>query len=164
MSYKTLTRKRFAELDEAVAHARTLRAAGYRSAGRWSLGQACEHLARFTTFSLDGFPGRGLPVALQWLLRTTLMNDFVLSRPMPRRMPTLGSLVPPAEVVDADAVDAFAAACRRFDEHYAAAGSFAPEPLLGRIPPQRWKQIHLLHASHHLSLLVPGDDPASGES
>jgi len=145
----------FDDLDVAVAHARRLLDGGYERRGNWSLGQACDHLATFTRFSLDGFPGRGLPGPAQFVLRKLVINDVMLSRPMPRRMPTLRSLVPPSDADDAAGVEAFAGACRRFTERHEAGGPFADEPFFGQLSPDRWRQVHLLHDALHLGMLSP---------
>jgi hypothetical protein len=145
---------RFGTLDAAVGDAKQLLNDGYTSGGRWTLGQVTDHLATFTNASLDGFAGKSFPRAVQFLLRKLIVNDFVLSQPMPRGFPTLRSLRPPT-VDDAVGVQRFAAASDRFEQHRASGAPFADEPFLGQLPPDVWQTIHLMHATHHLSFLQP---------
>ncbi len=88
------------------------------------------------------------------MVRPLIVNGFVLSRPMPRGLPTLRSLTPPA-VSDEDGLAAFAEACGRFDERFTAGGPFAYEPFLGELSPETWRVIHRMHATHHLAYLRP---------
>ena len=152
----------FGGLGEAVADARELED-GYLRVGQWSLGQCCEHLTSFMRFSLDGFPSRGLPPPLPFLMRTLLLNERKMRKPMPVGMPSPAFLRPAEEAgegprlegaSDADrrAVEKFSAVCKRVQNH---AGDFKPSPLFGRLSPQKWRRVHAKHAEHHLSFLVP---------
>ena len=157
------TELRFETVDDAVAEARQLLSNGYATAGKWSLGQACDHLAKFTNYSLDGFPSRGLPWPLNAIARGILLSDAKLSRPMPGGLPTAPFLKPHDAAEsdgdererDAAAVEAFAVECGRLKERVDAGGPFAKSPLFGHLTPDRWRRVHLNHAALHLGHLVP---------
>ena len=153
---------RFDTFDEVIADVRRLEL-GYRRAGNWTLGQACDHLARFMRFSLDGFPpGFRLPAPLAWLMRRVMLSPKSLQKPMPGGMRAPKFLLPPppeagvdARAVDRAAADRLVEQCRRVKVH---GGEFFPSPLFGRLRPAVWRQVHLNHCAHHLGFLVP-DDP-----
>jgi len=44
------------------------------------------------------------------------------------------------------------ASIRRFAEH---PGEMQPSPLFGKMTRDQWTDLHLIHASHHLSFLLP---------
>ena len=152
---------RFTTFTEAVAEARELED-GYLRCGRWSLGQACEHLTTFMAFSLDGFPGKRLPRPAAWVLRTALLNNRMMRRPMPKGMKAPLYLQPADDAgggtyggatdADSQAVQRFADVCRRVELHD---GEFRPSPIFGPLPRDKWRRVHLKHAEHHLGFLVP---------
>ena len=143
----------FRSFDAALADVDRLRSAGYDAAGFWDLARALEHLTTFMRLSLDGFPMKypavvrlGGPVIKWWTLRT---------RRMPAGVKTPRPFEPSGSVAEAQAVADFRAVVGRV-EHPAAA--FHPSPLLGRLTPDEWRQLHLIHAAHHLSFLVPREN------
>ena len=151
----------FSTLAEAVAEARELED-GYLRCGLWSLGQVCQHLATFMAFSLDGFPGKRLPRPAAWALRTVLLNDRTMRRPMPKGIKAPAFLQPAegaagetysgATDADREAVARFIDVCRRVERHK---GAFRPSPVFGALPAAKWRRVHVKHAEHHLGFLVP---------
>ena len=157
-------RLHFSSLAEAASDARELQD-GYLRCGRWSLAQVCDHLSLFMTYSIEGFPGRRLPGPIGFALRTMLLNDWMMRRPMPSGMPAPDYLQPPetetavvggtyeaATEADAEAAARFRDACLLVTTHE---DDWRPSPLFGKLSPERWRRVHLKHAEHHLGFLVP---------
>jgi hypothetical protein len=66
----------------------------------------------------------------------------------------------PADRVEDDAgIDRLVGAIDRYVNH---TGPVRPSPLLGKLTRAEWDQIHLIHASHHLSFIVPDDPTPAG--
>ncbi len=142
----------FRNLDALIDHLQELRDHPYERAGQWSLGQVCEHLRLFMINSMDGFGFR-----LPWLVR--MAGPLLLGRTLRRRRIPEGGrgpkpLMPPeaSTLDDAAAVDAFIQTVERYRDH---AQPLHPSPLFGRLTRDQWDQIHLIHAAHHLSFIIP---------
>jgi hypothetical protein len=167
VSETTKTRRllTFDTLDDAATEARRLLEGGYERAGAWGLAGNCEHLTRFMRFSLDGFPSRGMPGPIAWVLRKLLLSDKKLAKPMPVGLPTPRFLRPveteaEAELqdrADAEAVARFVEQLDRVKERTEAGDPWARSPLFGHVSPKKWPVIHRKHAEHHLGFLVPRD-------
>lgn len=133
-----------------------LRGRAYRRAGRWSLGQNCEHIAKMLEQSIDGFDEK-----MPWLLRA--MSGVVKwmtmrTRWMPSGVKAPASFLPGDSVDDAAGVDRLVAAIDRYVNH---AGPMQPSPLFGELSRGDWDQLQLIHASHHLGFIVPDDATAA---
>ena len=160
MTTPTLTRRQlkpFASFDHAVAEAEGLLAGGYDRAGNWSLGQSCGHLANWLYYQLDGFPPLPLwlrPVffALRHTVATGMLRKVIRAGVMPAGSSTAPPSVPPADLTDAAGVTGYKLAAERWAAH---AGPFVPSPLFGDQPRDDWQKLHMVHAAHHLSFLVP---------
>ena len=149
--------KPFASFGDAVADAERLLAGGYDRAGNWSLGQCCGHLSNWLTYQLDGFPP--LPLWLRpifWAARTTVATGMLRKVNRAGVMP-VGSATAPTSVPPPDAGDAAGVADykRAIDRWTAHTGPFVPSPLFGHQSRDDWHRLHLVHAAHHLSFLVP---------
>lgn len=142
----------FRNLDALIEDLRGLRDQPYERAGEWSLGQVCEHLRLFMISSMDGFGFR-----LPWLVR--MAGPLILGRTLRRRRIPEGvrgpkPLLPGEEagIDDQAAVDGLIETVERYRDH---AQPLHPSPLFGRMSRDQWDQIHLIHAAHHLSFIVP---------
>ncbi|MEM9586645.1 MAG: DUF1569 domain-containing protein [Planctomycetota bacterium] len=143
----------FHSAEEVIRDIEALRQSGYQQTGKWNLTQICQHLAATMNGGMDGFGFR-----LPWILRATLLrwafNYALKTRKLGSGFPTFKSLKPshtdPSD--DDDAIDACIESCRR-------AGSFAGPmndyPLLNEVSVEQWQDFMWIHASHHLSFLVP---------
>jgi hypothetical protein len=47
------------------------------------------------------------------------------------------------------------------DRYDAYSQSLKPSPLFGPLSRSQWDRLHLIHAAHHLSFIVPTDRPAN---
>ncbi len=155
----TVTRRtlKFATLADAVRDAQALLAKGYDKAGKWSLGQACYHLALWVRYPLDGFPP--LPAwqrPLAWALRNTVAPAYtrrvMASGKVPTGIPAPLGTVPPTAVADADGVTQYEAQVDRLRDYQ---GVPHCSPLLGQLSNAELKTLSCVHAAHHLSFLVP---------
>ena len=147
----------FDTLDEAVAEAERLRAAGYERAGNWDLSQVCGHLAQWILFAVDGPPPVPLPLRpFFWVARRTFaprqMRKSLESRSMPAGVPTVPATVPPAGGDEAAAVAELRTAVERFQQH---SGEYHPSPMFGALPRETWDALQRVHCAHHLGFLVP---------
>ncbi len=57
-------------------------------------------------------------------------------------------------VNEATAVDKFCEMTGRVEKFE---GEYYPSPLFGKLTSGQWREIHLIHAQHHLRFLVPRD-------
>jgi len=140
----------FRSFDDVVTDARHLLAIGYERAGAWSLGQICHHLELVMRGSMEGFTAR-----FPWYLRLAgpVIKRVVLKqRKLAAGVKGPAEIMPPAVPDETAAVESLIVRCEQVRDH---TGIFYPSPLLGRLSPEEWRQIHLIHASHHLGFLSP---------
>ena len=120
---------------------------GYTQAGGWTLPQVCWHLnaviARWT--STGPPPAPALLPNHKEVLANTLATGTLPKINAPE------AIIPPATATDAD-IDTFLESLERFK---AFRGPFARHRLFGEIPFDDYMRLHYIHASHHLSFLVP---------
>ncbi len=114
----------------------------------WTLAQIADHLARTIEWQLGMSPPGGLPARLppMWL-RRVYRAIFLRAGRLPRNVPTIESLVPPPNVMPADAI----ARLRRSIKLLGAASEpFPAHPFFGVMTKARWIRFHEVHAAHHL--------------
>lgn len=145
----------FDRFESVTADIHHLRAAGYVQLGSWDLSRICDHLTRYMRMSLEGFPFE-FPWVLRRLMGPAILKPLVLwTHWLPAGTKAPAPLVPqqrPAQ--EAEAVEAAVEMLHRVRNH---PGRFAPSPLFGAMSNAQWRQVHLIHASHHLSFLVPNE-------
>lgn len=149
--------KPFASFDAAVAEVDMLHSGGYNRAGNWSLGQVCGHLANWLDYQQRGFPP--LPLFLKpvfFIVRNTMANkmmrDVIARGTMPAGSSTAPQSIPPATVDDATELNRLKTAYRDWENY---TGPLVPSPLFGVQTKDDWRKLHLVHAAHHLSFLIP---------
>ena len=140
-------------IDAAIADVEHLYARGYQPVGSWTLSQTCDHLSHFIRASMDGFP----PVPLWMRLVAPVIGPFVLGRilrkrQMPEGVPIPGAAPPAARPDERSDVDQLIALLRRLQRETAL---MHPSPMFGKLDRARWTELHLIHAAHHLSFLIP---------
>jgi len=130
---------------------------GHATAGNWSLGQICRHLAWALTASVDGFP-RQAP----WLFRRTigrvLLKRLLKSGRMPEGAPVPGGGVPGPGLDARAEAEALRAALRFFIGH---TGPLHEHPFFGPVTRAGAERIHCIHCAHHLSFVLPLVDESS---
>jgi len=145
---------RFESIDQAIDDIDNLHACGHERLGKWSLAEVCDHLTMAMRMSLDGWPAdRRVPWPMRLFGATVAKWTILWFGWIPRGVPlphgSLGNEDPRPEQT---AVSHCIATLRELRDHD---GDFYPHPIVGRMTPKQWCRYHLVHAAHHLSLLVP---------
>ncbi len=146
LDFKAFTEVR-AELDR-------LHQGGYEKLGQWDLAQVCDHLAFFIRGSLDG-PTFRVP----WLFKV-LFGKMALRRILSQRRMKAGGFTPQTPLPSPGGDEAAAVArlkelLARFEAQLGDGGELHPSPFFGRLTPDEWRQLHLIHCGHHLGFLLP---------
>jgi hypothetical protein len=141
----------YASLDELLSDADRLSSGPLKALGNWSPGQIFRHLAIAFNSSIDGFP-KSFPWHFRLMAR--IFKKKLLSGPMPPgfNLPAdfARTTVPGPTSTAEGLADLHAAVSRLQREPHR-----AENPVFGRISNEEWNQIHLKHASLHMSFLVP---------
>lgn len=159
---------------DAIAEIHRLQQSGYEACGRWNLADICSHLSYYLRGSLEGFDFR-----LPWIVRA-LIGRLMLRRVLRRgRMPVGVPTVPASAPKRPKAGDAVAVSaseptapetcnaireCCALLERFESTQQVHPSPLFGRMTVDEWRRLHLIHAAHHLSFLIPVPDGAAGDA
>ena len=141
----------FRSLSQVVDDARRLQENGCQAVGNWDLAQVCRHLADALNASIDGFD-----VQAPWILRVLFGKAF-FRKIRARRSMKAGFQLPEKYVPrpgqnPSEALASLEAAVERFGRRQ---GPLFPHPFFGKLSPEEWTDLHLIHAAHHLSFLVP---------
>lgn len=145
----------FSDFAEVCAEVDRLHREGYEKLGQWDLAQICDHLAYFVQGSLDGFTFR-VPWLLKILFGRLVLRRILKQRRMQAGGPTPQKPLPEAGGDEAAAVARFRQVIERLQAHQ---GELQPSPFFGRLSPQQWRDLHLIHSAHHLGFLVPKASP-----
>src|SRR5262245_9596482 len=131
----------FRDFDEALAELDRLHRGGYSKLGGWDLAQACDHLAYFIRGSLDGFTFK-----VPWLFKV-LFGRLVLRRILKRRRMSAGGPTPqkPLPAPGGDEAAAVARLKGEIGRLLAHPGELQPSPFFGRLTPEQWRELHLIH-------------------
>jgi hypothetical protein len=124
---------------------------GYDKLGQWDLAQVCDHLEFFIRQSMDGFTFK-----VPWLFRV-LFGRKVLKRILSQGRMKPGVFtpqkpLPPPGLDEAAAVAHFKHLIERLQSHQ---GEFHDSPFFGHLTPEQWRELHLIHCTHHLAFLQP---------
>lgn len=141
----------FGSLDEVMPEVDRL-LVGYEAKGRWSLGQICQHLAKGLHLTVDGKPIRGYAL-LRWTVGPFARRHMFRTRSMPSgiKLP-VASLAPGTNLDDRAEAEALRASIRVF---LATDGPYTAHPIFGPLSEEEWRQLHAIHAAHHLGFLKP---------
>jgi hypothetical protein len=149
------------DLDAVVEEVQSLHVGGYQRAGQWDLAQACGHMGDWMRFPIDGFPSPPLPIGLMlWVMRRTigrkLLREILQSRSMRPGNKTMPDTIPEPGGDEASAVGRFTELVARFQAHQR---PYHPSPLFGHMDRETLFQLQLIHCRHHLSFLLPKEQP-----
>lgn len=133
---------------------------GCTQGGKWDLAQACNHLADWMTFPVEGFPKAPFPIRiLLWILGKTVaagqLRKMLETGKMGPGTPTMPETVSARGGDPAKAVDRLFHAMARFEDHV---GPYHPSPLFGPLDRDNAKRLQLIHCAHHLGYLIPVRD------
>ena len=141
------------DFDAVARDVDSLLAKGYRRAGNWDLAQICDHLSMTMEGSINGFS-----IQVPWLVRKLVAPIFYRRIVMTRRLPAgrkgPASLMPKPGGDPGEAVRRFKEWLGRVGVHK---GDFELHPFFGYLTPEEWRDLHLMHTSHHLSFLIPSE-------
>ena len=122
-----------------------------KALGNWSAGQIFRHLAISFNNSIDGFP-----MTFPWYFRlmATIFKKKLLAGSMPPGFQLSSDaakfMVPGPTPLEEGLADLRAAILRLEQDPHR-----ARNPVFGDISKEEWDQIHLKHASLHMSFFVP---------
>lgn len=141
----------FRSFDEMMTDIHRLEGGDYDAAGRWDLHRACDHLAHFVEGSTDGSPHK-IPWVVRFLIGRRMKKKLLRERRFKEGGMTPYAM-PPGERLDpAPAVARLKRSVERFLDPNT---QLHHSPLFGKMTRPEWEQIHLIHAAHHLSFLLP---------
>jgi hypothetical protein len=139
------------DFSDVVAELDRLHVAGYEKAGAWDLAQICDHLTYFIQGSLDGFTFR-VPWLIKILLGRLVLRQILKKRRIKRGAPTPQKPLPQPGGDEAVAVAQLKKALQRLGAHQ---GELHDSPFFGHLTPEQWRELHLVHCTHHLGFLIP---------
>jgi hypothetical protein len=143
--------KTVAELDADLAQ---LRSGKYTKVGNWTLPQACRHLALTMEGSLT--PAESdTPTAEESAMKQKFFAMVLGPQGMPENLPIGNPALIPGEDCTEAEIDRLKAAFEKL--------SNLPHKQVkvgrcGPVPVAEIKDLHLVHAAHHLSFLIPVTD------
>jgi hypothetical protein len=144
-------------LDDVVKYMEQLESSGYQQTGQWDLAAICSHLEVWMRYCLDGFPPVKFPQSLiVFLLRNTvapgMLRKAIKTRSMSAGSPTLPETIPVNGQSTREALKRYRETVERFERH---TGPLQASPLFGKQDHEAYRQLHLVHAIHHLGFLKP---------
>lgn len=143
---------RFQDFDSVARELEDLRQSGYTKVGKWDLSQVCEHLSIAMKGSIHGMNVRPAPWLVRKLVAPFVYRSIIKTGKMMEGIKVPDLLLPGDSSNDAQAVADCILDLETVKNHQ---GPFAPHPFFGALAPDEWKQLHLVHAAHHLSFLIP---------
>ena len=107
-------------------------------------------------------PGRSPVRALFWVISRTIgprqLRKVLAERRLPAGGPTLKETISKPGGGAAEAVERLRDVVERFQAH---PGPLQPSPMFGPMDRETLTQLHLIHGAHHLSFLIPAEQPGA---
>lgn len=152
LAFKNLT-ELSAELDriEAAHRAGTL-----RTTGNWSPGQILEHCSNLMRCAIDGFPGKGPPAILRWIVILLFKKKAVSGEPPPPgiQLGKSASFLLPTDDVP---FDRGMSEIREQIARITRGDRFKHRsPVFGELTHEQWTMLQLGHCSLHLGFMELG--------
>jgi hypothetical protein len=145
----------FTSMDDIMRDAEKLAAAErngkLRQLGKWTLGQACGHLAAWINYGFDGTPAN-VPLIIRLFARP-LRRRFIYKPLHPGgRLPKIPGGTLATEVLPTDeGLARLRLACNRLKNDVPK----IPNAVFGQLNADEWRNLHMRHAELHLSFLSP---------
>ena len=139
----------FNSYDELIAELERLKESEYEQLGNWKLGDVCFHLNFYFTGSLDGFRQM-----LPWIIRVLIGKPalwWLLRHEYKPGSTTVPKSVPKGNNNIDETVNITIGLLKLLSE----AKELQPSALFGALTVDQWKELHLQHAAHHLSFIIP---------
>jgi hypothetical protein len=143
--------KTVAELD---AELNQLRTGKYTKVGKWSLPMACKHLAATIEGSLEP-AASDTPTPEESAMKAKFFGMVLNPDGFPENLPIGNPALIPAEDCSDAEVDRLKAA---FEKLATLPHKHVKVGRCGPVPVEELATIHLAHAAHHLSFLIPVTD------
>lgn len=123
-----------------------------RTVGAWTESQIVQHVARLIQFSYDGFPFRA-PWFLRLIARRLLPHFLERGFKPGIHLPARARPLLPDETVT---LEAAAGQIRAMLERLERGDRITnPSPIFGPLTHEQWVRLHLRHAEHHFSFVIP---------
>jgi hypothetical protein len=141
----------FNDFPAVLAEVERLHRDGYEKLGHWDLAQVCDHLTYFMQGSLDGYTFR-VPWLFKVLFGRLALGLILKNRRMKAGITTPQKPLPAPGGDESAAIERYRQVVERLQAHQ---GELHASPFFGYLTPQQWRELHLIHASHHVGFLRP---------
>lgn len=141
----------FRDFSSMLADIEDVHRRGYQRAGEWNLTMILNHVGTGFTTAMDGFEKKW-PWLFRRLIGPTMLKGILKKRRMAAGIKVPKWWLPGPADDETQAIEAFRQLVQRFEKH---SGPLHEHPFFGRLDREAWKQLILVHGSHHLSFLVP---------
>jgi hypothetical protein len=140
----------FRDFQSIVTDIDRLQKNGCSQVGQWDLFRTCHHLGTTMRLSLEGFP-KNAPWYFRYIMAPLVKGRFLRKRRMPEGFQAPAALIPPESGDEKATVQS----CKDLLVRVRDAKEFKLHPFFGKLTPDEWRLVHLIHSSHHLSFLIP---------
>ena len=138
-------------LDDIVADAERLVAAGASTTGNWSVGRILEHIARVMDMSVDGSEIK-VPWPVRFILGKCFKQRFLNNKMKPgyKLAPKVAAEIVPDEIDTQAGLEHLQKAVGRLKQET----HREPSPFLGPMDIDQWNQLHCRHSELHMSFVA----------
>ncbi len=123
--------------------------------GNWTIGENCDHCAKFLACACDGF-GKLAPAPLRFVFRALFFKKAMGDDPIPAgfKLPKQASiLLPTPGITDAEGIGELRKQLKRV---IAGKEMTARSPVFGTVTHDQWHIIQRKHCALHLGFIQPG--------
>lgn len=124
--------------------------------GNWTVGEICDHCAKFIGFACDGF-GSLAPAPLRFVFRLLFYKKAMGPDPMPSgfKLPKQASaLLPEPSIPDQEGLDNLRKEVKRV---IAGKEMTHPSPVFGKMTHEKWVLIQTKHCAMHMGFIAYPD-------
>jgi uncharacterized protein DUF1569 len=141
----------FERLDQVMPDVERLMQ-GYKTVGKWTLGQMCNHLGNTLRYSMEGFPGPKPPWLVRTLVAPMFFRKIMKTGEMGEGVKVPEVFLPKPGLDDRAEAEALRAAIALY---LANDKPLADHPFFGPLTRDQWTRLHCIHCAHHLSFARP---------
>lgn len=148
----------FASFEDILAEVDRIESAGDAASttGNWSIGENCDHCAKFIRCACDGFDSLA-PAPVRFIFRLMYKKKAFGDQPIPAgfKLPEKASaLLPTPGITDAEGLGELRKELKRV---IAGKEMTAASPLFGSLTHEQWLIIQRKHCALHLGFIQPGE-------